>query len=228
MSEELPIRLPPPWVALKPETPLGRMVPLLATVIAIVLMYLARFGLDFEAWNISLKYIDCSVLTLLVFGLPFAWVVNSLLRLANLSPRVRVTTFGILAVGIGCLLGLDDTFRSVIGTGKPEGVTILSDRGFNTPAGGGESYEFVQFRVETEAQFEALMSAQGFQLRQIDEWETRSDAVEDFQRGHHFRLPIDSVTRPRFYGKTGEGDWDRSSLLWDPDRKTAHAKRIRG
>ena len=172
MTDELPIRLPPLRAPLKPETAVGRAAPLLAVGIAIPLTFVARFGFDFGAWQISLSYIDCSAISLLLFGLPFAWVLNSVLRLINFSSRFRVALFVVLALLCGLLAGTGDSFRDVIGIAKPPGTIILSDRSFETPAGGGESYQYLQFTLGSDQQFEELLASQGFVLSPFDDWET--------------------------------------------------------
>ena len=74
----------------------------------------------------------------------------------------------------------------------------------------------------------ALMASQDFTLRTFEEYHDPAREVARLERSSHFRLPIGVVRSPQFYSRTWDQEFDTSTVLWDPDRRIAHANRIRG
>ncbi|HEX8339838.1 MAG TPA: hypothetical protein VF624_02920 [Tepidisphaeraceae bacterium] len=115
----------------------------------------------------------------------------------------------------------------MLGQPLPVSARLISSRVFHTPAGGGEAYTYVQFTIDQQ-NFERLMSAAGFVAEPPTDPEFTQSEVTSFWRFGHFRHDLPFIARPVLYHKPGAPIYDNSSVLWDPDRQIAHAKRIQG
>jgi hypothetical protein len=98
---------------------------------------------------------------------------------------------------------------------------------FNSAAGGGEAYTYIQFTMDAPS-FEKFMAESGFVAQPASDPEFSHFDVNNYSKGEHFRYSLPFIARPVFYHKPGAPAHDNPSVLWDPDRRVAHAKRIQG
>lgn len=200
-----------------------------AILLSLLTSLLARYGFDFGAWEIAMTHADCFALTLLIFCVPIALVIDKGLAYYDFRRRTRwIVLCGLgVALALTTLLGPSPVDHT-IGQPLPPRAKLLNARAFATSAGGGEEYWYVQFRIDPEA-LESLMASAGFTRTPLDDDpESARYEVRSFGSQSLFALPIRDVAHPRFYTRTWEAPYDGTTLLYDPATQTAHAKRIRG